>query len=72
MSRLITVFPPHVAVADAVGVSSYRTQIVSLEVAQRDDGTTVLTLGVGRDEASMVLTPELRAHLISLLGEARP
>lgn len=72
MSRLIKVVPPNIAVAEDSGVSSYRTQIVSLAVAQRPDGTAILTLRIGPEEADLLLEPDLRCHLASMLGEARP
>lgn len=72
MSKLIKVVPPSVAVAADGGVSSYRTQIVSLTVTQRPDGTAILTLRVGREEADLLLDPDLRCHLASMLSEACP
>lgn len=69
MSRLITVPPPGLAVTHNDGLSSYRTEMVSLDVEQDAEGLRlVVTIGVV--SAALILDVAAQTHLAALLSVA--
>lgn len=64
---LITVPPPGRATPDTLGLSSYRTEVVSVEVHRRGPGDVVLDLQIGAAQARLDLNEAAQRHLAALL-----